>query len=81
MIKEDQNIANIFFPDWNVEREGLLVGFNFEGFLFVITSVIQRDQVESLDQLSTMIQEPKFQAFNRYCAGEPVILGAIEKEG
>jgi hypothetical protein len=45
MKKEERNIANIFFPYASGAQEsdlheGLLVGFNFEGFLFVIVSVI-----------------------------------------
>ena len=38
------NLANIYFPEDKLDSEdGLLVGFNFEGFLFVITSVIPRN--------------------------------------
>jgi hypothetical protein len=45
MMKEERNIANIFFPYSSALNdkdlhEGLLVGFNFEGFLFVIVSVV-----------------------------------------
>lgn len=49
MIKEERNIANIFFPFTSKKEEdkdmheGLLVGFNFEGFLFVIVSVVSLD--------------------------------------
>jgi hypothetical protein len=50
MIKNERNIANIFFPFSNKAldkdmQEGLLVGFNFEGFLFVIVSVIRLDKI------------------------------------
>ncbi len=80
MIKEEQNIANIFFPDQKLDSEGFLVGYNFEGFLFVITSVIPSDKIESIPMLQQIIQEQKFQTFNRYCASEPIILGIIESE-
>ena len=58
MLKEERNIANIFFPvehisaekstknfdDW---KEGLLVGFNFEGFLFVIVAVVPLQSIKA----------------------------------
>lgn len=92
MNKEERNIANIFFPyttsgaeDLDL-HEGLLVGFNFEGFLFVIVSVVSFAEIpkdantnEPLpDLLNKTIKETKFQAFNQYCAGELIILGVIE---
>ncbi len=43
MLKEEKNIANIFFPCRSKDeemKEGLLVGFNYEGFLFVIVAVV-----------------------------------------
>ena len=80
MIKEEQNIANIFYPEGLLDREGFLIGFNFEGFLFVISAVIPRDKFRTLEELNSVIQEPKFQAFNKYCAGEPLLLGVIENE-
>ena len=50
--EEKINLANIYFPESKLEcGDGLLVGFNFEGFLFVITTVIPRDKIKSLDQL------------------------------
>lgn len=72
-------MANIYFPEKKLDcKDGLLVGFNFEGFLFVITTVIPRDQIRSLDQLQQIVQEEKFQTFKWYCAGDPLILGVIE---
>lgn len=48
MLKEERNIANIFLPeslsDSKIE-DGLLVGFNYEGFLFVIVAVIPLDSI------------------------------------
>jgi len=92
MMKEERNIANIFFPytTSGVEdldlHEGLLVGFNFEGFLFVIVSVVSFDSIpkdtntqEALPELlNQVIKETKFCAFNQHCAGELIILGVIE---
>ena len=92
MIKEERNIANIFFPYSTADmddkdlREGLLVGFNFEGFLFVIVTVVSLDQIvrdkeseEKLPELlERIIKETKFSAFNQHCAGELIILGVIE---
>ena len=49
MNKEESNIAGIFFPDWLLNKEGYLIGFNFEGFLFVITTIVSKDQVTSID--------------------------------
>ena len=44
MLKEERNIANIFFPSSNNSdeeiKDGLLVGFNYEGFLFVVVAVV-----------------------------------------
>ena len=75
----NHNLANIYFPESKLEgKDGLLVGFNFEGFLFVITTVIPRDEIKSLDQLHSMLSEEKFQTFKWYCAGDPLILGVIE---
>lgn len=48
MNTEEQNIASIFYPDWKIDQEGYLIGFNFEGFLFVITTVVSKDQIKSL---------------------------------
>ena len=51
--KEDYtNLANIYYPEKKLDsKDGFLVGFNFECFLFVITTVIPFDSVRSLDQL------------------------------
>ena len=72
-------MANIYFPESKIDcKDGLLVGFNFEGFLFVVTSVIPRDEIKSLDQLQSIVSEEKFHTFKWYCAGDPLILGVIE---
>ena len=77
--EEKINLANIYFPESKLEcGDGLLVGFNFEGFLFVITTVIPRDKIKSLDQLQQIVKEEKFQTFKWYCAGDPLVLGVIE---
>jgi hypothetical protein len=76
---DNHNLANIYFPESKLSsKDGLLVGFNFEGFLFVITSVIPRDEIQSPSQLQKIVNEPKFQTFKWYCAGDPLILGVIE---
>jgi hypothetical protein len=98
MLKEERNIANIFFPVEHISaekgnkafedcQEGLLVGFNFEGFVFVIVAVVPLQSIKSSDgsheslpeKLHKIIREKKFSAFNRHCAGELIILGVIEK--
>jgi hypothetical protein len=33
-----------------------------------------------MESLNEILKENKFSAFNNYCAGEPMILGTIEKE-
>jgi hypothetical protein len=43
MNKDEQNIAPIFYPDWLLNKDGYLIGFNFEGFLFVVTTVVSKD--------------------------------------
>ena len=92
MLKEERNIANIFFPSCSPHEEikdGLLVGFNYEGFLFVIVAVVPLEQIPDPDKananftkievLSKMIREDRqFTAMNTYCAGELIILGVIE---
>ena len=79
--QDKQNLANIYFPESKLSsKDGLLVGFNFEGFLFVVTSVIPRDEIDSLDQLQAILHEEKFQTFKWYCAGDPLILGVIESD-
>ena len=67
-------------------KDGLLVGYNMEGFLFVITTIIPRDHLEKLDQdlnnsierISRILTEEKFQTFKWYYGGDPLILGVIE---
>lgn len=67
MLKEERNIANIFFPVSKADeiKDGLLVGFNYEGFLFVIVAVVPLDQIPEpteptltkVEVLSKMIRE------------------------
>ena len=71
MLKEERNIANIFFPSSKSDEEikdGLLVGFNYEGFLFVIVEVVPLDKIPDnpkdpnmtkVEILSKMIREEK----------------------
>lgn len=41
---QDRNIANIFVSENKGRRqEGILIGFNFEGFIFVIVDVVPLD--------------------------------------
>ena len=90
MLKEERNIANIFLPeslsDSQIE-DGLLVGFNYEGFLFVIVAVVPLDaitlpkdgeqtRVQVLNEL--VRQNPQLTAMNSYCAGELIVLGVLE---
>jgi len=91
MLKGEVNIANIFLPFSPSDHEiadGFLVGFNYEGFLFVIVAVVplgsipqpadpQKTQVEVLDDL--IRNEPQLTAMNTYCAGELIVLGVIEQ--
>lgn len=87
MKKDERNIANIFFPQAQATqdselKEGLLVGFNFEGFVFVIVSVVPLEAISGQghlpSQLGQIIRESKFTAFDQHCAGELIILGVIE---
>ena len=90
MLREEQNIANIFFPYCKSESEiqdGILVGFNYEGFLFVIVAVVPLDLIpepsdkakSKVELLNTLISEHKqLTEMNTYCAGELIILGVIE---
>ena len=68
-------------------KEGLLVGFNYEGFLFVIVAVVPLEQIPEsqypgktrVQVLDEMIREQRqLTAMNTYCAGELIILGVIE---
>ena len=48
--KKSKSLANIYYPEKKLDcKEGLLVGFNMDGHLFVITTVIPRDHLEKLD--------------------------------
>jgi len=44
MQDQGANIANIFLADGAVEP-GVLIGFNFEGFIFVIVDIIPISKV------------------------------------
>ena len=50
------NLGNFYFPESKLNtdhnKDGLLVGFKFESFFFVITSVIPLEQIKSIDSLS-----------------------------
>ena len=51
MNPEEPIIANIFFPEEHLNKEGYIIGFNVEGFfLFVVTTVIETT-TESIDEL------------------------------
>ena len=54
------------------------MGFNFVGFLFVITKVIPRESFHTLEQLQETLESEKIQIFKWYCAADPVILGVYE---
>ena len=61
-----------------MKQEGILVGFNFVGFLFVITKVIPRESFHTLEQLQETLESEKIQIFKWYCEADPVILGVYE---
>ena len=47
---KSKSLANIYYPEKKLDcKEGLLIGFNMDGHLFVITTVIPRDHLEKLD--------------------------------
>ena len=54
--KEEQcSLASIYFPEMKIDYpDGLIVGFNFEGFLFVVTTIIPRDKVPTLDAIQNL---------------------------
>ncbi len=55
---QDRNIANIFVAETQAKRhEGILVGFNFEGFIFVIVDVVALDACQSIENLSDILSE------------------------
>lgn len=82
---QERNIANIFVADKPVttatRSDGILVGYNFEGFIFVIVDIVPMNTIESLDQLSNILTEDKFRAFSWSCAGDLQILGVLETRG
>ena len=64
-----------------------MIGFNYEGFQFVIVAVVPLDSIpepkdknmSKVELLSKLIREEKqFTTMNTYCAGELIILGVIE---
>lgn len=62
-------------------RDGILIGFNFEGFIFVIVDVVPLEEAQSLDNLSEILTENKFRAFSWSCAGNLMVLGVLESKG
>ena len=78
------DLATIYLPDEvlanpkSFSKGGLLIGFNFSGFLFVVTKVVPRDQFKTLQHLQVMVANNKQKSFNWYCAGSPMILGVLE---
>ena len=64
------------------------MGFNYEGFLFVIVAVVPLDLIpepsaesskSKVDILSELISnDAQLTAMNTYCAGELIVLGVIE---
>ena len=52
-----------------------MIGFNFEGFIFVVVDVVPEN---TLDRLSEILSEPKFRAFSWSCAGDLMVLGVLE---
>lgn len=60
------------------KEPGILVGYNFEGFIFVIVDIVPMSKVQSMDSLSEILSEPKFRAFSWSCAGDLMILGVLE---
>lgn len=45
------NLSTIYFPENKLQddTEGFLVGFKFEGFFFVITAVVPREAIKSIE--------------------------------
>jgi len=76
--------------------QAIIVGFNFENTTVVVTSIIPLEEYsnkapgEPLDlknliislnsTLQKCLQEQKFQAFSKYCACQPQVLGLVESE-
>ena len=82
---QERNIANIFVADKpanvRTRNDGVLVGYNFEGFIFVVVDVVPLEKVSSLDQLGDILTEDKFRAFSWSCAGDLTVLGVLETKG
>lgn len=78
---QESNIANIFVQADDKKPDGILVGFNFEGFIFVIVDVVPLASIKSLENFSEILQEPKFRAFSWSCAGHLMVLGVLENKG
>jgi hypothetical protein len=77
---QESNIANIFVAS-NTMPDGVLVGYNFEAFIFVIVDVVPLAQINTLQSLSDLLAEPKFRAFSWSCAGHLMVLGVLENKG
>lgn len=61
--------------------DGVLVGFNFEGFTFVIVAIVPFSQFKDLEGLARILKEPKLGAFKWSCSGDLMILGILESKG
>jgi len=57
------------------------VGYNFEGFTFVIVAIVPFTQFKDLESLAQILQEPKLGAFKWSCSGDLMILGILESKG
>ena len=54
-----------------------MVGFNFAGFLFVVTKTISKEK--DLGSIQVMLQSNKIKNFNWYCATNPRVIGEVGK--
>ena len=73
---------SLYFPESQMDHsEGILVGFNFQEFLFVVTEVVPPSKITNMKTLMQILEEPKFKKFNWYCGGSPMVLGVIETPG
>ncbi len=55
---QDRNIANIFVQQTTggaKHNEGILVGYNFEGFTFVIVAIVPFTQFKDLESLAMIL--------------------------
>jgi hypothetical protein len=57
------------------------VGYNFEGFIFVIVGIVPFSQFKDLESLNKIMQQPKLNAFKWSCSGDLMILGILESKG